>query len=92
MKEVENVKLEGGGSNRLGSTTSEKQASNDTILKEIIFRARRVDNGEWAYGSYVHTLRKVTMHSIIDKCTNICHEVYRESLQIRNRYYEFENI
>jgi hypothetical protein len=52
--------------------------------RRIIFRARRKDTGEWMEGNYFHNLRKGEDHSIVDFDTNDWHEVYRESLQLRN--------
>lgn len=60
--------------------------------KEIIFRARRKDNGEWVEGNYHHNIRKGERHSISTKATNIDVEIYRDSLQLKNHLGEFENI
>jgi len=51
--------------------------------REIVFRARRKDNGDWVEGNYHHNVRKGTSHTVSPKETNEPHEVYRESLQMR---------
>lgn len=56
----------------------------DTILREIIFRARRIDNGEWVEGNYHHNIRKGKWHGISPKTTNEMFEVYRESLEMKD--------
>lgn len=60
--------------------------------REIIFRARRKDTGEWVEGNYHHNLRKGEFHSVSPKSTNESHEVYRESLQMKNHIGEWEDI
>ena len=42
-------------------------------MREILFRGKRVDNGEWVYGWYVHTKRH---HCIITGCIDDGHVVY----------------
>ena len=59
--------------------------------REIIFKARRKDNGEWIEGNYFHNIRKGESHSISIKETNISHEVYRESLQMKDFDGEFKD-
>ncbi len=56
----------------------------DTILREIIFRARRIDNGEWVEGNYHHNVRKGTWYGISPKATNETFYVYRESLEMKD--------
>lgn len=50
----------------------------------IVFRARRKDNGEWIEGNYHHNKRKGTYHTISSFADNIPHEVYRESLHMKD--------
>lgn len=50
-------------------------------MKEILFKAKRIDNGEWVYGSYVYTFREdencpvtcvqVKKHFIVEECGNM---------------------
>ena len=56
----------------------------ETIQREIIFRARSVDTGEWIEGNYHHNIRKGTWHAISPKPTNEPIKVYRESLQMKD--------
>jgi len=62
------------------------------MKKEIIFRARRKDNGEWVEGNYHHNIRKGERHTISPKDTNEDFEVYRESLQWRKFDLEWEDV
>jgi hypothetical protein len=64
----------------------------DTILREIIFRARSIESGEWVEGNYHHNLRKGTFHSISPKSTNEIVHVYRESLQMKDYDGEWVNV
>ncbi len=64
----------------------------DTILKEIIFRARSKETGEWAEGNYHHNTRKGEFHSISPKSTNEIVYVYRESLQMKDNSGEWVNV
>lgn len=59
------------------------------MSREILFRARRKDNGEWVEGNYHHNIRKGERHTISPKETNEDFEIYRESLQIQNYRIEF---
>ncbi len=56
----------------------------DTILREILFRARSKESGEWVEGNYHHNVRKGTFHAISPKETNETIYVYRESLQMKD--------
>jgi len=60
--------------------------------REIIFRGRRKDNGEWIEGNYTHNLRKGTCHMIASKDDNINHLIYRESLEMKNWEGKFEAV
>lgn len=51
-------------------------------MREIIFRARSKETGEWVVGNYHHNKRKGEFHSISPKDTNETIVVYRESLQM----------
>lgn len=51
-----------------------------TILREIIFRGRSIDTGQWVEGNYHHNIRKAEFHSISPKETNETIKIYRESL------------
>lgn len=66
--------------------------TNKTELREVIFRARRKDNGQWEYGNYHHNIRKGKWHGITNKDSNETVEVYRESLQIMGWGGEWENV
>jgi hypothetical protein len=63
-----------------------------TELREIIFRARSVDTGEWIEGNYHHNIRKGTWHGITNKDSNETIKVYRESLQMKNWSGEWESV
>lgn len=63
-----------------------------TTFREIIFRGRRKDNGEWIEGNYHHNIRKGTWHGITNKESNETHVIYRESLQLKDLDGEFEDI
>lgn len=65
---------------------------NNTVMREIIFRARSIETGEWVEGNYHHNLRKVRYHSISPKDTNEEILVYRESLQWKNYAGEWEDV
>lgn len=60
--------------------------------REIIFRARSKETGEWVEGNYYHNFRKGEFHAIFDKYTNLSTMVYRESLQMKNYEGEWENV
>ena len=79
---------------RFGLPTDKDTEINITNMnhREIIFRGRRKDNGEWEEGNYVHNIRKGEFHAIQNKDTNETHKIYRESLQMKNWEGEFENI
>ena len=64
----------------------------NTTFREIIFRSRRIDTGEWIEGNYHHNIRKGTFHIIRPKDSNEEIEVYREPLQLKNIIGEWENI
>lgn len=51
-------------------------------MRQIIFRARSKETGEWIEGNYHHNKRKGEYHSISRFDDNIEHTVYRESLQM----------
>ena len=50
-------------------------------MREILFKAKRIDNGEWVYGSYVYTFREdencpvtcvqVEKHFIVEESGNM---------------------
>lgn len=61
-------------------------------MREIIFRGRSKETGEWVEGNYHHNIRKWEYHSIAPKETNIETKIYRESLQIKNYMDEWEEI
>lgn len=48
--------------------------------RTILFKGKRVDNGEWVYGNYFHNFRKVESHSIIQFDSNNWHEVHPETV------------
>lgn len=62
------------------------------MRREIIFRARSKETGEWIEGNYHHNIRKGEYHSISPKETNEGHRVYRESLQMKNYNNEWEDV
>lgn len=51
---------------------------------EIEFRARKKEDGKWVEGNYHHQLRKGNCHMIADFDHNVFHEIYRESLEIKD--------
>lgn len=53
---------------------------------EIVFKARRKDNGEWVEGNWVHNKRKGEFIAIREFTTNLDYPVYRESLHIKNKF------
>jgi hypothetical protein len=53
-------------------------------MREIIFRARSKETGEWVEGNYHHNKRKGEFHAISPKDTNEMVYVYRESLQMKD--------
>tara|TARA_R100000656_G_C3952223_1_gene128654 strand:- start:1290 stop:1481 length:192 start_codon:yes stop_codon:yes gene_type:complete len=53
-------------------------------VREILFRARSKETGEWVEGNYFHNVRKGVSHNISPKDTNQMIEVYRESLHMKN--------
>lgn len=61
-------------------------------FREIVFRARRKDNGEWVEGNYHHNKRKGEWHAITEFNSNNQHYIYRESLQMKNWGDEWEDI
>lgn len=61
-------------------------------FRELIFRGRRKDNGEWIYGNYSHITRKCDIHIISDFEHNNDYEIYRESLQLKDYDNEFRAI
>lgn len=65
---------------------------NDTKLREIIFRGRGCENGEWEEGNYHHNIRKGEWHGITNKDSNETVMIYRESLQIRGYGAEWEDV
>lgn len=52
--------------------------------REIIFRGRSKETGEWVEGNYHHNIRKGTWHSISPKDTNEPVMIYRESLEMKD--------
>ncbi len=60
--------------------------------REIIFRGRRKDTGEWIEGNYHHNIRKGEFHIIRDKEHNQEYHIYRESLQLKDFDGEFKDI
>jgi hypothetical protein len=61
-------------------------------FREIIFRGRRKDTGEWIEGNYIHNLRKGEYHAIIDKAHNDTYHIYRESLEMKGWDGEWEQM
>ena len=61
-------------------------------MRDIVFRARRKDTGEWVEGNYHHNKRKGVYHLITEFDSNNAYEVYRDSLQMKNYNNEFEDI
>jgi len=61
-------------------------------MREIVFRARRKDDGEWVEGNYHNNKRKGTFHLITEFDSNYQHLVYRESLQMKDYDGEFKDI
>jgi hypothetical protein len=49
-------------------------------MREIKFRGKRKDNGEWIYGNYHHNFRKGHWHTISDFDDNIDHIVDPETV------------
>jgi len=49
-------------------------------MREILFRGKRVDNGEWVEGNYFHNFRKGESNNIIPFNSNQWHEVIPESI------------
>lgn len=62
------------------------------MKRDILFRARRRDTGEWVAGNYFHNVRKGVRHTITEKVANEVHDVYRDSLQLMDSSGEFEDI
>jgi len=60
--------------------------------RELIFRGRRKDNGEWMEGNYFHNIRKGKSHNIVNKDSNEWYVIYRESLQLKDWDGEFKDI
>lgn len=61
-------------------------------MREIIFRGRSKETGEWVEGNYFHNKRKGEFHAIIVKMSNDTIRIYRESLQLKDIDGEFKNI
>jgi len=61
-------------------------------MREIIFRGRDKESGQWVEGNYHHNLRKGEYHLISPKDTNIGHMIYRESLQMKDRGGEWKEV
>ncbi len=61
-------------------------------FREIVFRARRKDTGEWVEGSFIHSKRKGTHYLIQDPDTNNTYEVYRESLHMKDHNEEWQQV
>ncbi len=61
-------------------------------FREIIFKGRRKDTGEWIEGNYHHNLRKGEFHFISSKDDNIEHIIYRESLEMKDWDGEFKPV
>ena len=40
-------------------------------MREILFRGKRMDNGEWVYGNYIQSPTLPYMHMIEDRCPSI---------------------
>lgn len=59
---------------------------------DIVFRARRKDNGEWIEGNYFHNKRKGESHSISQFDDNVSHLIYRDSLQMKSHDNEWYNV
>lgn len=60
--------------------------------REIIFRARLKETGEWIEGNYHHNIRKGKWHAINEKPSNAGGEIYRDSLQMKNWADEWEDV
>ena len=61
-------------------------------MRDIIFKGRRKDTGEWIEGNYHHNKRKGTFYSIAEFSTNESYDIYRESLQMKDFDGEFKDI
>ena len=67
-------------------------------MREIIFRGKRVDNGEWVYGNYIHIIgngfeeNKITSLSAWSECNNVISESIGQytGLNDKNGYRIFE--
>lgn len=62
------------------------------MIRELIFRGRSKETGEWIEGKYFPNVRKVTTHSIYEMYTNNLHEIYGESLQLKDFDGKFKDI
>ena len=60
--------------------------------RDIVFRGRKKDDGEWVEGNYIHNKRKGTFHAIKDFDYNEVHMIYRDSLQLKDYDGEFKDI
>lgn len=56
------------------------------IFDDVIFRARKKEDGQWIEGAYFHIIRKTNMHVIIDRDTNNQYEIIRETLGLKVKY------
>lgn len=63
-----------------------------SMPREIIFRGRKKETGEWIEGNYIHNVRKGEFHAIIDKEHNNTHHIYRDSLQMKDYDLEFKDV
>lgn len=61
-------------------------------MRDIVFRGRDKETGEWIEGNYTHNKRKGTFHTITDFDHNNTYMIYRESLQMKNYNNEFEDV
>lgn len=60
--------------------------------REIIFRGRKKDDGQWVEGNYHHNKRKGTFHAITDFDHNNTYHIYRDSLQMKDYDGEFKDV